>query len=91
MIVSNCFNCHAVKTKLAGPSFQEISIRYPMSNTNLTSLINHIKNGSTGIWGTEVMPTHPELTDQNLRRMVQWISAYSNDPGLNYFIGLKGT
>jgi cytochrome c len=90
MIVSNCFNCHAVKTKLAGPSFQEISIRYPLSNTNLDRLVNHIKNGSTGIWGTEVMPRHPELTDSAITRMIKWISAFSNDPGLNYFIGLQG-
>jgi cytochrome c len=90
MIVSNCFNCHAVKTKLAGPSFQEISIRYPLSKTNLDLLVKHIKNGSTGIWGTEAMPRHPELTDSAILRMIKWISAYSNDPGLNYFIGLKG-
>jgi len=90
MIVSNCFNCHAVKSKLAGPSFQEITIRYPLSKTNLEQLVKHIKNGSTGIWGTEVMPRHPELTDSAIIRMIRWISAFSNDPGLNYFIGLKG-
>jgi cytochrome c len=90
MMVSNCFNCHAVKTKLAGPSFQEISIRYPLSKANLDRLVNHIKNGSTGIWGTEVMPRHPELTDSAIIRMIKWISAFSNNPGLNYFVGLKG-
>ena len=90
MVVSNCFNCHAVKTKLAGPSFQEISIRYGKSNIDRSQLINHIKKGSTGIWGKEVMPSHPELTETNLSQMVQWILNYANDPGLNYFVGLQG-
>ena len=90
MVVSNCFNCHAVKTKLAGPSFQEISNRYGKSNIDRSQLINHIKKGSTGIWGKEVMPSHPELAETELTQMVQWILNFANDPGLNYFVGLQG-
>src|ERR1700676_1715764 len=90
MLVSNCFNCHAVKTKLAGPSFLDISKRYENTISNRTQLVNHIQKGSTGIWGKEVMPTHPELTDTVARLMVKWIMTYANDPGLNYFVGLQG-
>ncbi len=90
MLVSNCFNCHGVKTKLAGPSFQEISRHYKLSDINRNQLVNHIRNGSSGIWGKEVMPTHPELTDSAAGQMVRWILNYTNDPGLNYLIGLKG-
>jgi cytochrome c len=90
MIYSNCFNCHAVKAKLAGPSFQEIINRYPLTNANLVRLVNHVKNGSAGIWGNEAMPRHPELTDSAITQMIKWIYAFSNDPGLNYFVGLKG-
>jgi cytochrome c len=90
MIVSNCFSCHGFKTKLAGPSFQDISKKYPIAFSTQEQLVNHILTGSTGIWGKEVMPTHPELNDQLAQKMVQWILTYANDPGLNYFVGLQG-
>jgi len=90
MMVSNCFSCHGFKTKLAGPSFQDISKRYPNTSSAREQLENHILTGSTGIWGKEVMPTHPELNAEFAQKMVQWILTYANDPGLNYFVGLQG-
>jgi cytochrome c len=91
MLVSNCFNCHAVKSKKTGPSFQEISRRYPFTDKNIDLLIAHIQKGSTGIWGKEVMPTHPELADPAVRKMVKWILRYTDDPRLNFFTGFQGT
>ncbi len=90
MMVSNCFSCHGFKTKLAGPSLQDISKRYPNTSSSREQLENHILTGSTGIWGKEVMPTHPELNAEFAQKMVQWILTYANDPGLNYFVGLQG-
>lgn len=91
MLISNCFNCHAVKMKLAGPSFLEISSKYQYTKKNQDLLINHIQNGSKGLWGKEAMPTHPELSDSVASKMVRWILNYAKDPGLNYFVGLQGT
>jgi cytochrome c len=91
MMVSNCFSCHGFKTKLAGPSFQDISKKYPDDPSTHEQLENHIITGSTGIWGKEVMPTHPDLNAGITQKMVQWILNYANDPGLTYFVGLQGT
>jgi cytochrome c len=90
MMVSNCFSCHGFKTKLSGPSFQDICKKYPNTSSSREQLENHILTGSTGIWGKEVMPTHPELNAEFAQKMVQWILTYANDPGLNYFVGLQG-
>ena len=90
MMVSNCFSCHGFKTKLAGPSFQDINKKYPNTSSSLEQLENHILTGSTGIWGKEVMPSHPELNPALAQKMVQWILTYANDPRLNYFVGLQG-
>jgi cytochrome c len=90
MLISNCFSCHGFKTKLAGPSFQDINKKYPNTPSTHEQLENHIITGSTGIWGKEVMPTHPELNAKLAQKMVQWILTYANDPGLNYFVGLQG-
>jgi cytochrome c len=91
MLISNCFSCHAVKMKLAGPSYLDISNRYQNTRKNQDLLINHILYGSKGIWGNEAMPTHPELPDSTARKMVSWILNYAKDPGLNYIVGLQGT
>jgi cytochrome c len=91
MLISNCFNCHAVKIKLAGPSFLDISNRYQNTKKNQDLLAHHIQYGSKGIWGNETMPTHPELPDSAVRKMVKWILNYAKDPGLNYMVGLQGT
>src|ERR1700733_8553510 len=50
MMVSNCFSCHGFKTKLAGPSFQDINKKYPNTSSTREQLENHILTGSTGIW-----------------------------------------
>jgi cytochrome c len=91
MMISNCFSCHGFKTKIAGPSFQDICKKYPADPSTREQLENHIITGSTGIWGKEVMPTHPELNTEIAQKMIQWIMTYANDPGLNYYVGLQGT
>src|SRR3954465_10913762 len=76
MMVSNCFSCHGFKTKLAGPSFLDINKKYPDNSDAREQLANHILTGSTGIWGKEVMPSHPELKNDVAQKMVQWILTY---------------
>lgn len=88
---SNCFNCHNFNGKSLGPSFYEISERYPATAANTDSLVKHIMKGSTGIWGKEKMPTHPELTNQESKSTVQWILKNAKDPDVNYYIGLTGS
>ena len=91
MLISNCFNCHSVKMKMSGPSFSDISKRYQNTIKNQDLLISHIRQGSKGIWGTEVMPTHSELSDVVARQMVKWILNYAKEPDLNYLVGLQGS
>ncbi len=88
---SNCFNCHNFNSKLIGPSFYEISKRYPGTLSNTDSLIKHVRDGSTGMWGKEKMPTHPELTKEETKNAVQWILKHATDPNVNYYIGTEGS
>jgi len=87
----NCFNCHNFNSKSIGPSFFEISKKYPATKSNIDTLIKHIKQGSSGTWGKEKMPTHPELTDDETKATVQWILKPAADPGVNYYIGTTGS
>ncbi len=88
---SNCFNCHAVKNKLIGPSFEQIAKRYPYSPASADMLMKKVINGSTGIWGTTPMPSHPEIKTDQLKEIVNWILKSSADPAVCYYPGLEGT
>lgn len=90
MLASNCFSCHNVKKKMAGPSFFDIGTKYLNTPVYRDQLVTHIRKGSTGIWGKEAMPSHPELTDSATSEMVRWIMNFATDPKLNYFVGMAG-
>ena len=86
MARSNCFNCHGFDGRLIGPSLREIA----KNKTAADTLIRRILLGSSGIWGREKMPSHPELNAGEIRQMVQWIRKYAAAPGLVFQNGLTG-
>ena len=90
MKTSNCFNCHGFDNKVIGPSFNEINKKYKPSVANISLMEKRIKNGSTGVWGKTPMPTHPELSDIQIKNMVQWIVQNASAPNVHYYIGLDG-
>ena len=88
---SNCFTCHAFNGKLIAPSFHEIGKRYPQNASNIERLSKRILEGSTGVWGSASMPTHPELSAQEARDIVIWILENAQNPNLNYYTGTEGS
>jgi|SRR5665213_2038777 len=91
MRTSNCFNCHNFNSKSIGPSFYEISKRYPVTAANTDSLVKRIRMGSSEAWGKEKMPAHPELTREEIKATASWILKHAADPGIDYYIGATGT
>jgi cytochrome c len=86
---SDCFSCHAFRNRLIGPSFDEISHRYPNTPANRKTLEGRIREGSTGVWGELVMPTHA-LSAEASESIVEWVLKNGRDPGLDYFQGKEG-
>ena len=92
MSTSTCFNCHAAKAKLIGPSFEQIALRYANNTATVDSLAKKIITGSSGSWGdlNLKMPPHPDLKIDKVREIVHWILKNSSDPDQNYFVGTEG-
>lgn len=90
MKTSDCFNCHAVKTRMAGPSFSEVTQRYPHNPASVERLTKHVLEGSAGIWGSTPMPPHPNFTEEEVRQIIQWILENSEDPNWNLYAGTEG-
>jgi cytochrome c len=90
MMASNCMNCHAFDARLIGPSFKEVSQMYLNDTLKVAQLVKHVREGSRGVWGDVVMPTHPELSVSETEGMVRWILEYAKDSSASYFTGTSG-
>ena len=72
---SDCMRCHAVTRQAVGPSFQEIAARHAGRADAVEFLAGKIRNGSVGDWGRIVMPRHPQIAEDDARRMAEWVLA----------------
>ena len=88
---SDCFNCHAVKTSMAGPSFSALARRYSPDTDTVALLAHRVVKGSFGHWGNAAMPPHPDITEEQARQMVKWLLEQGGDPDWDFYVGTEGT
>ena len=53
---NGCVACHKIDTKLVGPAWMDVSIKYKGDATAADMLLNKISKGGKGTWGTMPMP-----------------------------------
>ncbi|SAL47898.1 cytochrome c-551 [Caballeronia peredens] len=70
-----CMGCHAIDRKLVGPSFQQIAEKYKGDAQAGARLEKKVKNGGAGVWGSIPMPSHPKMSDADIRTVVAWVLA----------------
>lgn len=70
---SDCFTCHELDRKTVGPSFVEIAGRYGNQENPFINLIAKVKSGGSGNWGDALMTPHQDLTDAEIREMLDYI------------------
>lgn len=88
--VSDCFSCHAVKTKMAGPSFNALADRYSLVTDTVAMLAKRVVKGSSGNWGSTPMPPHPDLTENQAKQMVKWLLTQAGNPDWDLYAGTEG-
>jgi cytochrome c len=91
MSTSTCFNCHASKNKLIGPSFESIAKRYADDPAPVESLAKKIIAGSSGTWSDVKMPPHPELQIDQAKKLVRWILENNSNPDQTFYAGIEGS
>ena len=87
---SACLNCHADKTSLVGPSFSAIADKYGDSEETIARLGRHIRNGSSGSWGSLPMPPHPNLSPQQTQDVARYIVEQGRRRHRWIYAGLEG-
>lgn len=68
---SDCRACHAKNKKVAGPSYEDVAMKYDQKDKQ--KIIHRIIKGSQGVWGEQMMSAHPQLTISEVEEMVDYI------------------
>lgn len=70
---NNCLACHMIDKRRYGPNMQEIAVKYAGDTNAVELLAVKIKAGGAGVWGADMMPAQPHVTDENALLMAQLI------------------
>lgn len=65
--------------------------RYEPTTENVALLETRIREGSTGVWGEAIMPTHAELSNEQIHDIIEWIMENASSSNVSYYIGTKGS
>ncbi|WP_026969498.1 PQQ-dependent sugar dehydrogenase [Algoriphagus terrigena] len=70
---NNCVSCHTEDTKLVGPAFRDVALKYRGSPNAFETLSKSISEGGSGKWGDIAMPPQPTLTSLEISQIIDYI------------------
>jgi len=79
---NSCFTCHADEGKNGvGPSLVEIAAKYKGDKTAHKKLVKKVREGGTGVWGTQNMPaTAVNVSDASIGLITTWMLQFKPKP-----------
>lgn len=66
-------SCHAVDSRIIGPSFKEVATKYAGQKEAVDKLGQKVVKGGAGVWGPVPMPANTQVTEAEARQLVGWI------------------
>lgn len=73
MQANNCMACHQIDKRKYGPQFDEIPAKYSGDTAAVAKLAAKIKAGGTGVWGEDIMPPQPQVSDADAKTFAELI------------------
>ena len=70
---SACMSCHQLEKKVVGPAFKDVAKKYKGDAKAEEHIVGVIKKGGKGVWGTVPMPPHPQVSDDNAKKLAAWV------------------
>jgi cytochrome c len=70
-----CVACHAIDRKVVGPSLNDVAAKYRGHPDAANTLIEKVRSGGAGVWGSTPMIPNPQVPDQDLHALVKWVLA----------------
>jgi len=80
---NDCKTCHNKVKKTIGPSYVAIAKKYEHNDNNIAMLSGKIKKGGAGVWGQQVMTPHPEIPNNDLKEMINYIFSLADFEGVS--------
>jgi len=71
--VLDCKSCHKEDGTSIGPSFVRVAEKYAIDKKAAVYLSQKIVKGGGGVWGDVAMSAHPDLAQNDLNQIVQYI------------------
>ena len=68
-----CLTCHAMQTKVIGPSFADIAAKYKSDKDADTKLAVKIRAGGSGVWGQIPMPPNAAVSEAEAKTLAKWL------------------
>jgi cytochrome c len=69
----NCMACHAVATKLVGPSYKDVAAKYAGQKDAVDKLSAKILKGGSGVWGPVPMPANAQVNADEAKKLAAWV------------------
>ena len=69
----NCMSCHAVGSKLIGPSYKDVAAKYAGDAGAEERLTQKVLKGGSGAWGPVPMPANAQVSEAEARTLVKWV------------------
>jgi cytochrome c551/c552 len=70
---SGCLACHGVEKRIVGPAFKDVAAKYRETPGIEARLVEKIRQGGGGVWGSIAMPPNPDLAPADAHALVRWV------------------
>lgn len=69
-----CVACHEIDFRKVGPSFEDVARKYRNADEQIVAtLVKHVREGSSGVWGKDIMPAQPLVPEADAKVLVLWV------------------
>jgi cytochrome c551/c552 len=68
-----CVACHALESRVVGPSFKEVAAKYAGDAAAGERLAEKIRAGGQGAWGNVPMPPNPGVSESEATTLAGWV------------------
>lgn len=73
LVKNNCLACHYIDKRKYGPKLNEVAAKYANESDAAEKLAKKIKSGGSGVWGEDMMPPQPQLSDADALILARYI------------------
>jgi cytochrome c len=70
---NNCTACHLIEKRKYGPMLKEVAAKYAGEPGAVETLAAKIRAGGTGVWGEDIMPPQPQVSEADARALAEQV------------------